>query len=158
MLYFGTRKFHKFYGCFNYCKINCSSAVSSLSNGISSMDNTPHWEPSGRIHFHITEVMPLTLRPYQAVPWTEPHYICLQLLRLSLQHTSLYSPLITQSSFHMLTVKTFSMAWAGVRDKVGSHKLNVRGLGTVAGILTGTWLRASAELDVSSQRTWVHTV
>lgn len=82
-------------------QINCSLAVSSLSNGISSMENTPHWEPLGRIHFHITEVTPATLRPYQAVPWIEPHYICLQLLCLPLQHTSLYSPLIIQNSFHI---------------------------------------------------------
>lgn len=39
---------------FQLLQINCSSAVSSLTNGISSMQNTPHWEPYGRIHFHIT--------------------------------------------------------------------------------------------------------
>jgi hypothetical protein len=54
-----------------------------------------------KVHFHITEVIPSTVRPYQEVPWIEPHYICLQLLCLPLQHTSLYSPLIIQNSFHI---------------------------------------------------------
>ena len=98
---FWHKKISQILWLFQLLQINCSSAVSTLSNGISSMESTPNWEPLGRIHFHSTEVTPSTLRPYQAVPWIEPHYICLQLLCLSLQYTSLYSPLIIQSSFHI---------------------------------------------------------
>jgi hypothetical protein len=98
---FWHKKFSRILWLFQLLQINCSSAVSSLSNGISSKENTPHWKPLGRIYIHITEVIPLTLGPYQEFPWTEPHYICLQLLFLSLHHTSLCSPLIIQSSFHI---------------------------------------------------------
>lgn len=51
--------------------------------------------------FTSQEVIPSTLRPYQEVPWIGPHYICLQLLCLPQQHTSLYSPPIIQGSFHI---------------------------------------------------------
>lgn len=83
------------------------------------------------------------------------HTTCFQLLRVPLQHTSLYSPPIIQGSFHLHADSEDLQYGLG------------RGWGTkweaiswtcVALALTGTWLRASAELDVSSQRRWVRTV
>lgn len=97
---FWHKKISQILSLFQLLQIDCSSALSSLTNGISSTDNTPHWEGTFRkVHFHTTQVIPSTLRPYHKVPWTEPHYICLQLLCLPLQHTSL----IIQSSFHIRT-------------------------------------------------------
>jgi len=95
MLYFGTRKFHKFYGCFQLLQMNCSSAVSSLSNGVSSTENTPHWEPFGRYIF--------TSRKLYHQPWghTKKSHGLTHTTSVSSCYTCLYSPLIIQSSFHI---------------------------------------------------------
>lgn len=153
MLYFGTWKFHKFYGCFSYCK----STVLRLYH-LYPMASVP-W----KIHhtgnflegyiFTSQEVIPSTLRPYQEVPWIEPHYICPQLLCVPLQHTSLYSPLIIRSSFH-IHADSEDLQYGLCRG--WETKWEAISWTCVALALTGTWL--CAEIDVSSQHTWVHTV
>lgn len=113
------------------------------------MENTSHWEPFKSIHFHIKEVIPSTLRPHKEAPWIEPHYICLQLFRLPLKHTSLERPLISHSSFHIHAhSEDFQY---GLDQGLGqSKKPSVKPAWSsmVAGTLTGTCPSASAELYV----------
>jgi len=105
---------------FQLLQINCSSAVSSLTNGISSVQNTPHWEPFGRIHFHITGSYTINPEAIPRIPmdWATLHvsscYACL--------YSTLLCILLRSSRVHSiytLTVKIFIMAWAGGEGQSG---------------------------------------
>ena len=156
--YFGTWKFHKFYGCFNYCK----STVIWLHH-LNSMTSVP-W----KIHHtgNLSEVYISTSWKYTIYPeatqrspmdWTTLH-LSPAVTIASKAHFSVL-PSDHPQFFPYTCWQQRLSVWPGpgVRDKAGSHQLNLHGLSTVAGTLTGTCLSASAN-DVTSQLCWVHTV
>jgi len=155
MLYFGTRKFHKFYGCLNYCK----STVLWL-HPLYPMASVP-WKihhtgnlSEGTFSHHVSYTINPEAKPRSPMDWATLHLSP----AVTLASTARFSVFSSDHPefFPYTCWQWRSSVWPGqgVRDKVGSHQLNLHGLSTVA----GTWLCASAELDVSSQRRWVRTV